>query len=201
MTQVALKRMNRLAVTIGIRGTSPLITHAWSDKARKQIEDKQAGKKTKARDVRDPQAEFEAAKYATADGREGVPAMAFKKALITAAHKDIGCDKTLVRKAVFLRCEDDTMVVPLEFDECVMRQDFVRVGAGSTDLRYRPEYRGWRFSVTLEIDAELLTIDDLVTLIDRAGFGVGMGEWRPQKDGEFGRFCVDPDVQIIQEEL
>lgn len=202
MAEVQLKQMNRQAVTVGIRGTSPLIAHAWSEKARKEMQDKQnLGKKTKARDVRDPEAECDAAKYKTSDGRDGISAMAFKKAVITAAHKDIGCEKTLVRKALFLRCDDEARVIPIDFDECVMRQDFVRVGNKSADLRYRPEYRGWRFTVTLEVDADLLLIEDLLRLIDRAGFGVGIGDWRPEKDGEFGRFCVDQSVDTIVEEL
>jgi hypothetical protein len=30
-------------------------------------------------------------------------------------------------------------------------------------------------------------------MIERAGFGVGIGEWRPEKDGDYGRFRVDRD--------
>ena len=30
-------------------------------------------------------------------------------------------------------------------------------------------------------------------LVNRAGFGVGIGDWRPQRDGDKGRFVLDPD--------
>ena len=33
----------------------------------------------------------------------------------------------------------------------------------------------------------------MLTLVNRAGFGVGIGDWRPQRDGDKGRFVLDPD--------
>ena len=30
-----------------------------------------------------------------------------------------------------------------------------------------------------------------MTLVQRAGYGVGIGDWRPQRDGDKGRFEVD----------
>jgi len=34
------------------------------------------------------------------------------------------------------------------------------------------------------------------TLIDRAGLSVGIGEWRPEKGGEYGRFKIDDTVPV-----
>jgi hypothetical protein len=70
---------------------------------------------------------------------------------------------------------------------------------GAADLRYRPEFRNWKCVVELEIDAELLQAGDVLALIGRAGFGVGLCEWRPEKGGEFGRYEVDPDVPVTFE--
>ena len=53
----------------------------------------------------------------------------------------------------------------------------------------------------IEIAAELMRVEDLVALIERAGFGVGIGEWRPEKGGEYGRFAIDPSVPVKHEEL
>ena len=128
--------------------------------------------------------------YRTSKGEPGVPAMAIKSDIINAAHKDIGIEKTLVRKALFLRCGED--VIPFDkYDEPTIREDCVRVGQGSADLRYRPEFKRWAVSLEFEIDAGLLQVKDLVNLVDRAGFGVGICEWRPEKGGEYGRFEVD----------
>lgn len=192
---VTLKPIQRKLVRMRIVGKSPLILHAWAEKNRELMRDRHAGSKTKNRDVRDPQAEGEAAAYRKDDGRYGVPAMAVKASVIGAAHKDIGCEKTLVRKSLFILCDDDKLL-PLECDEPQIREDIVRVGNGAADLRYRPYFFKWAVTVDWELDSELLQVKDLVTLVNRAGFGVGLCEWRPEKGGEYGRFSVDPSFPL-----
>lgn len=193
---VKLAPINKKHVKLRIVGLSPLIQHQWDEKALGMMRDKHAGKKTKNRDVRDPQAEGKAAMYVTDDGLPGVPAMAIKTAIITAAHKDIGIEKTLVRKALFIVTSDSKRILPMDCDEPVITEDTVRVGQGSADLRYRPYFYRWAVDIEWEIDNELLQINDLLNLIDRAGFGVGIGEWRPEKGGEYGRFEVDRSVAV-----
>ena len=188
---ISMKPIERKTITFTIKGISPLIQHKWSEKAKREMREKHAGKKTKSREVRNPEKEFQEACYLTDEGEYGIPLMAFKNSLITAAHKDIGIEKTLVRKAFFIKSEDSNLINKIECSEPVMREDMVRVGAGSADMRYRPEFRQWSTTITAEIDSQLLTVDDVVNLINRAGFGVGIGEWRPEKNGEYGRFEVD----------
>lgn len=190
-SMVTLRPIKKRVITLTIRGTSPLIQHQWSEKAKEMMRLKHQGKKTKDRDVREPQKEGEQAAYRTTQGKFGIPLTALKSALIGAAHKDLGIEKTLVRKAVFIPCKDDGGILEMDCDEPIIKEDPVRVGQGSADLRYRPYYLRWAVLVTFEIDAELLTTEDLCNLVDRAGFGVGIGEWRPEKGGEYGRFEVD----------
>ena len=187
---VLLKPMNTQRLLVQIEGTSPLIQHKWSEKALRQMREKQGGRKTKNREVRDPESEAVAATYFTNHGDYGLPVTALKKSIIGAAHKDIGIEKTLVRKAIFIICDDKNDCLPMQCDEPIVREDTVRVGAGSADLRYRPEFRKWAIDFEIEIDADLLQPSDVFNLIDRAGFGVGVGEWRPEKGGDNGRFRV-----------
>lgn len=193
-----LRPIKRKTVTLRIVGISALIQHAWSEKPKHAIREKHAGKKTKQREVRDTLQEAKDAAYYTADGRYGIYIGAIKNAIISAAHKDIGMEKTLVRKALFLVCKDRNNCVPIIGPDPEFREDVVRVGMGSTDLRYRPYFHEWACDVTFEIDAELLQVHDLVTLVDRAGFGVGINEWRPEKGGEFGRFQVDTSHPVTE---
>ncbi len=192
MGSIGLKPINKVVMAFTIRGTSPLITHNWDEKAKEMMRQKQQEqKKTKERDKRDPQRECMAAAYRTDDGQYGVPGLALKTAIITAAHKDIGIEKTLVRKALFLVTKDSNKILPLIGSEPVMREDMVRVGMGSADLRYRPMWTQWSVDVEFEVDMDLLQESDVIALVNRAGFGVGICEWRPEKDGEFGRFEID----------
>ena len=192
MTEVVkLLPVNEQHLSVRIVGMSPLIQHKWSEKALKQMREKHAGKKTKTREARNPEQEGEDATYYTEDNKYGIPAMAFKSAMIEAAHKDIGFPKTLLRKSFFLNCSDKHGCIELECSEPELREDSVRVGINSTDLRYRPLFDEWAFRVSIDYDADNLTKGDIINLINRVGFGVGIGEWRPEKGGEFGRFEVD----------
>lgn len=184
------------ALSFRIKGVSPLVQHQWAEKALRHMREKHAGKKTKTRDVRDAEAEADAATYKDENGTPGIPAIAFKSALITAAHKDLGIEKTLVRKAIFTGCADPQQVLPIDYERKEVKEDLVRVGAGAADLRYRPYFYNWTCAMSLQFEPTLIQVRDLLTLIDRAGLTVGIGEWRPEKGGEYGRFIVDQDCAV-----
>ena len=69
-----------------------------------------------------------------------------------------------------------------------MRTDAVRVGGfkKTAMMRYRPEYKDWRVVMTIRFDTGAFTAEQVVSLLNRAGFNVGVGEYRP----EFGAFRV-----------
>ena len=205
---VTLEEMQQSVLTTRIQGISPFIQHKWSKKAEQEMRDKHAGVRVKNRAIRDPEQEFREAAYVCEDGRFGFPSGGIKACLIGAAHKDIGLEKTLLRKSLFIIPDDPiNNLSALETDDPFMREDHVRIGSGSADLRYRPEFRNWGMVLSFEFDAQALTQNTILNLIQRAGFGVGLGEWRPEKGGEYGRFEVDtsfntvimPKAQFMQE--
>ena len=182
---VTLEEMQQSVLTTKIQGVSPFIQHKWSEKAVQMMKDKHAGVRVKNREIRDPEQEFRDAAYVCEDGRFGFPAGGIKACLIGAAHKDIGLEKTLLRKSLFILPDDPiNNLIALETDDPLMREDIVRIGMGSTDLRYRPEFRNWSMVLNFEFDAQALTQNTILNLIQRAGFGVGLGEWRPEKGGQ-----------------
>ena len=195
---VTLEEMQQSVLTTKIRGVSPFIQHKWSEKAVQMMKDKHAGVRVKNREIRDPEQEFRDAAYVCEDVRFGFTAGGIKACLIGAAHKDIGLEKTLLRKSLFIIPDDPiNNLIALETDDPLMREDTVRVGAGSTDLRYRPEFRNWSMILNFEFDAQALTQPTILNLVQRAGFGVGLGEWRPEKGGEYGRFEVDVNFETL----
>lgn len=197
---IALEPIQKTLMTVRIEGTSPFIQHKWNEKALQMLRDKHAGIRVKNRDVRDPAQEFRNASYKLSDGRYGFPAGGIKACLVGAAHKDIGLEKTLLKKSLFIRPDDfELNLVALETDDPKMREDIVRVGAGATDLRYRPEFMQWAMTLKFEYDSKALTQSAILNLIERAGFGIGLGEWRPEKGGEYGRFRLDREFAILEE--
>jgi hypothetical protein len=42
----------------------------------------------------------------------------------------------------------------------------------------------------IQYNARAISQDQLLNLINLGGFSVGVGEWRPERSGDFGRFRV-----------
>ncbi len=187
--KVLIKKLSLKRINVRIEGITELVVHAWSEKARNQLLANQQGGKKRLREKRDPEAEFEAARYRLSDGSDGIPLVALKAAIVGAAHKDLGVPKVSVQKAIFID-GDEGALIRIEADPPLMREDIVRVGMGSADLRYRPQYDPWALNVKLTYDTDILNAETIFNLIERAGFGGGLGEWRPEKGGEWGRFRV-----------
>ena len=191
---VLIQAVNLRRATIHIKGTAPLIQHSWSEKSKDMLRMTAAERRKVPKKARNPEAEFLAATCWCADGSYGIPAMAVKSAMIEVAHKDAGLPKTTVRKALRFRVAG---VIPMECSEPKMREDIVRIGNNQTDIRYRPEFEEWGAEISFDYDADLLTIQDVINLTNRAGFSVGIGAWRPEKNGEHGTFEVDLDRPTI----
>lgn len=195
---VEIARIGAEKIEVPILGTSPLVVHRFSEKAKKQMLDAMQGRRT-PKTAKDPEAEYEAAFYKFADGGSGFPVIGFKAATVSAA-RFYGKSVTMVglRQTLFFSGErgvDGQMLARIE-GEPKMREDVVRVGNGGADLRYRPEYQDWKTTLTVTYVTSLLTRDSVLSLIDAAGMGVGVGEWRPETRGEFGTYRVDPDRDV-----
>ena len=138
-----IKTVNLLLVG---RPGSPLVVHAFAEKAKQEIRDKQAKKAKTAKAERKPTDEFTAAKYIDARGAECVPVTAIKKSLISAGTAMDNLTKVAIRQAVFVSPTVDpaSMLVPIETREGapavgVMREDAVTIGINTRGLSYRPE--------------------------------------------------------------
>lgn len=203
--EVSEIQVDRIAVSrmrVPIIGTTPLIVHRFSEKAKKKMLDDMQGRKS-PKQPKDPAAEFEGAFYRFKDGSPGFPVIAFKAATIGAARfygKEV--TMTSLRQFLFFRGEpgvDGVSLTPIN-GEATMREDVVRVGKGGTDLRYRPEFREWSTTLDVTYVTSALTQSSVLSLIDAGGLGVGVGEWRPEKRGDNGCYQVDPnrEVEVVE---
>lgn len=187
---------------------SPLIVHAWSQKAKLEMLRKQMKKAKAAKEAKDPRADYEAAMYRTADGGYGFPSVAFKNAAVTAGTSVAGLTKIQARQAFHILGEDADIegafdgsksrvnLVRIEGGEPQMREDMVRVGMGTADLRYRPEFPKWRARILVRYNENVLSESQILHLLNVAGFAVGVGEWRPEKDGQYGMFHVATEAEL-----
>ena len=205
--RIEISKIAAETMLVPIRGTAPLIVHSFSEKSKRQMLDAQQGKK-KLKEIRDPQAEYEAAFYriATDDGDAyGFPVTAFKAATIGAARfYDKSVTMTSLRQFMFMHgilTKADPQQLVRIHGEPQMREDIVRLGgmSRSADLRYRPEFIEWTTELKVTYVTTSLSRDSVLSLIDAGGLGIGVGEWRPEKRGEFGTYEIDQnrDIQIL----
>lgn len=197
----ALIQIDRIAeehLLVPIIGTSPLISHRFSEKAKREMLHAAQGRKS-PRTPKDPEAEYEAAFYKLADGGFGHPVEAVKDATVGAARfygKELSM--TALKQYVFFRGElgdDGRQLIRID-GEPEMREDVVRVGRGAADLRYRPQFYPWSSTLDVTYFTSALTRDSVLSLIDAGGKAIGIGEWRPQRDGTFGTYMIDLDRDI-----
>lgn len=171
-------------------GDSPLIVHAWSEKAKRQMLDKQMKKATKAKEAKDPQADYEACFYRTEDGEYGFPTIGVKAAMVGAC-RFVDMKMTEARGAFHI---DGEML--RVFGEPQMREDMVRVGMGTADIRYRPEFPKWRIPARIKFNSSVISDEQIANLLNTAGFAIGIGEWRPERNGSYGRFHVGTSGEL-----
>jgi len=203
-TGVALKPLRREIALVEIEGTAPLIVHQWSQKARSMMLDAQQGRKN-PKTIKDPHLDYLDSMYrfAGTDRSEvmpldshGVPVMALKSATVRGGGRAFGksVKMTELRQAL-LFLPDGTGDDGLHLSRLTIteppkiREDLVRVGMGTADLRYRAEYREWGVALKVEYLPDAIDLGSVVALIDAGGMG-GVGEWRPERNGSFGTFRV-----------
>jgi len=179
-------------ITVRIEGISPLIVKAMSAKVKGDIAASQTGtgKRSTAKPARNPEAEFEDCFHKTPEGKYGIRAIWFKKAMENMATFSEGMFKKDVKCGVFVHGD----IIPLaKHGVPWMRTDWVRLsGIGKkTSLCYRPQFDTWEAYLKLTVDLGIMSVDEAVNLLSVAGTRNGVGERRPQTEGEtYGRFKI-----------
>lgn len=180
---------------VTIQGITQLVVHRFDEKMQRQIGglDPAGRGRKKQREPRNPEQEYKDSLYLMNDQiRYGFPTSKIKKAIVMAAHRDLGLPRTSVRSGLFILCEDGEWLSPINSpDGPKMRKDIVRLASGVPDMRFRGSFPTWEIDLRVEIDLDKLSLQDSLNLIERSGHGVGIGEARPEKsDIGWGRFRV-----------
>lgn len=201
---IAIPAIDIRNATITLKGDSPLIVHKWSEKAKKMMLDKQMKvATTKGHDAKDPFADFvdtiyflsgkperatpEVFKEALSNGaRFGFPSVGVKASAVSAGFR-AGVTKNLVSMNGAFHIDEEYVEIK---GVPQIREDMVRVGMGTADIRYRAEFPEWSTTFIVKYNAGVISLAQLCNLFNLGGFAVGIGEWRPEKGGTYGRYHV-----------
>ena len=212
---VEIKPIEMNTVEVTIQGDTPLIMHAWSEKAKRMMLETQQGKaKGKKKDFKNPVDDFIQSMYwltekpdteglseeeceqafdnAIKNGAKfGFPITAFKQAAISAAYRmGWSKDKMSLRGVFFIETDYGDMV-EIKSDVPQMREDMVKIGMGTADIRYRGQFNNWSATFRLKYNINgQYSLENILNIINAGGVVCGVGEWRPEKDGQFGTYHI-----------
>lgn len=197
-----LKQLNRASeteretmknITIKVEGVSPLLMNAFTDEAAEQATRGNKGSATGDRGT--PREQAEAVLYKNERGQIGIPQPNMFTCLVEGGKFfKIGRSKVTTQRsslipAVMLIREP---FIPLQHEEpWDVDTRPVRIPAtGGRILRYRPSFEKWGLEFHVELDDELLGLKLFRDIADAAGKRVGLGDFRPDTKGPFGKFVV-----------
>lgn len=172
-------------IHIEVEGVTALLMHNPS--GMRPVE-KAIGRKT----IPTPEDEAEAGCYRLPSGQFYLPTFAFRACLVSGA-KNMRLGKTaataVIKGSVFPATETTALWSPtgdpLEKFEIDMRRAMVqRQGI----VRCRPKLAEWAASVEFEYDDDFVAEDHIREFLSIGGRVCGVGDYRPEKSGPFGRF-------------
>ena len=218
---ITIKPVKVSKAKITLVGDTPLIIHAWGEKAKKEMLAAQQKEKKdkKAMDIRDPFAEFmdalywvtpkptehtpEAFESAIAAGAKfGFPTTAIKQAALASCYRaGIIPNQVGMKCSFYLHaidgCDKGTgsELAVIDTDEPpVFREDMVKIGGINkvADLRYRPAFNNWKIRLIVSlIETGTFTMESIINGLNLGGYMNGIGEWRMERDGDFGHYHVE----------
>ncbi len=184
--KISIKQPEIMSLAFEVQGTNDLIQNNFSQKSIEQMLRKHMGL-TVTRETKKPREVIEQAKILNIKKEICLSPVAFKSAMIAAASTVKSVKKTQLRIGMFVEGNS----IPITYESMEPRMDIVRVGGASKvpDVRFRPSFLNWKARMIIQFSADIYNAATVVDLLQRAGT-VGVGEWRPEKNGTFGTFKV-----------
>lgn len=195
--------------TITIIGDTPLIMNTFSEKAKREILDKQMKKAKKPKEAKNKWECFinslhwitekpteyteKAFNEAIKKGAKfGFPAVGVKQSAISAAYRAGFIKNKVCMQGAFHIKEELVEII----GDLTMREDMVRIPMAGADVVFRGEFSNWKSTFTVTYDENVISLEQLIQFINYGGFAVGIGDWRPEKAGNHGMFHIATGNEI-----
>ncbi|MEX0718033.1 MAG: hypothetical protein WD066_15675 [Planctomycetaceae bacterium] len=180
-------------ISVNIEGTTPLLCNRFTDAA--QLAASNGKSVSVVGDKGTPREQAQAKLYLGAEGRPMIPQPNLFRCLIDAGKFfKAGRSKVTTQKSSLLPAcvaveELEILIQHAEPWDVDTRP--VRIpSTGGRILCHRPCFHDWKLDFTLQVDTEMLGVKLLREIVDAAGKRVGLGDFRPDCKGPFGKFVV-----------
>jgi len=184
-------------IKVEIHGTTPLLMNRFTEAAEASVN---GGHKTSLRGDRGtPRDQAEPKRYCDKDGFLFIPTPNMFRAIIDAGkYLKSGKSKVTTQKSSLV-----PSFLAIEGLECPLTVDGKRTKDWEVDSRsvvipatggrimaHRPRLDDWTLSFELTLDENEAELALVRTLVDYAGSKIGLGDFRPDRKGPFGKFKV-----------
>lgn len=178
-------------IRVTIKGTSPLLINRFKE----NDEAPEAMKKSNKKDYGTPRAQAEMTPYRDDDtGKLWLPTI-----WVTGTIRSVASDYKLPGSRKSVKSIAGGAVVPVE-EKAYFVEDYkikdIEVDSRpcviqrARIMRHRARLESWSISLDLQVDEEILPVNDVHQILNDAGRRAGLGDYRPQRGGPFGRFIV-----------
>ena len=190
---------------VKIKGDSPIIMHSAAgldptsevNRAVNEITKKRGTNRTEADDLRLKELECQRSLWLE-DGQPTVPHSALRACIETGARKlkqGPNVREGLIVQATTFHFDRERYGDTIEDWGIKCQFTAPVVVQRNRILRTRARFDlPWSVEATIYGDDELVDQPKLFTWLDIAGQRIGLGDWRPEKSGSFGRFSVEEVV-------
>jgi hypothetical protein len=180
-------------IDVTIQGVSPLLCNRFTDEA--QLKASSGAGMAMVGNKGSPKEQAEKKLYPGYDGEPTIPVSNVFRCIIDAGKffKNGRSKVTTQKTSMIPAClEIDGIELPITHtDPWEVDTRAVRIpSTGGRILAHRPKFNDWRLSFTLTLDDDFMTDKMLRDIVDAAGKRIGLGDYRPDCKGPFGKFVV-----------
>lgn len=176
-----------------IVGVAPLLCNKFTDAAALAVSSNTSavmhGQKAA------PREQAQARLYLDSNGKPVLPGTNLMRAIVNAgSFVKSGKTKLSTQRSSVIPAGISIEEVELPISGAKWETDSRSVVIPSTGGRimcHRPRFDEWRVSFTLSVDSSMFSEALARELLDLAGKRIGVGDFRPERKGPFGRFRVD----------
>lgn len=189
---INVKQLKIAILKFDIIGTSPYMPEPMDDAILDEINKKRANKvynKEKITEEEKLKEKF----YYTVDEKYGIPSRAFYKAMIRASSyffekKDKGMRNII--EGVTIQEE----ILPLKYEKMLIDKKWGRTSGQSKSPRLilRNAFYEWKTKLDVQFNKSELSAEQIINILNWAGYYIGVGAFRKEKQGSYGQFQVIP---------
>lgn len=180
-------------IEVTIEGVTPLLCNRFTDAAAAKASSSSSS--AIVGDKGSPLEQAEPKLYTDEEGKAGIPQPNLFRCILDAGkYFKAGKSKITTQKSSLIPAclSIDELFIPIQHKEpWTVDTRPVRIpSTGGRILCHRPCFNDWSMTFTCEIDTDIISAKLFRELVDAAGKRIGLGDFRPDCKGPFGKFVV-----------